>query len=154
MLKNAKAQTKRLSPRSSQHCLCPPNVLAGSVNSRCIGHRWLTATSVAQIQLGKKKSKIFLLSLTHYSFSIWKKKWPNMPVESISHLKRQGKCLSCVCTHSGHRIHQWILPNYPQIRKAEQELRMRFRQHAAHFGVVLATFPTAFININSFWCSG
>lgn len=111
MLENTKAQTKRLSPRSSQHCLCPSNVSAGSVNSRCIGHRWLTATSVAQIQLGKKKAKhFFIVCLTYCSFSTRGKNWTNMPVASTWHLKWQGKCLSCECTHNGHRKHQWILP--------------------------------------------
>lgn len=114
---------QRDSPRSSQHCLCPPNVLAGSVNSRCIGHRWLTATSVAQIPLGKKKGKAFFLLSPWPTIpsALGKKKLPNMSVESIWHLKWQGKCLSCACTHNGHGKHQLILPNCPQIRKAEHE---------------------------------
>lgn len=64
--KKCKSTDKGLSPRSFQHCLCPPHVSAESVSSRCIGHRWLTAASVAQIQLGEK-------------ISVFCHHWPTVP---------------------------------------------------------------------------
>lgn len=126
--KKCKSTDKGLSPRSFQHCLCPPHVSAESVSSRCIGHRWLTAASVAQIQLGEKIS-----GFCHHWPTVPSavgKKATNLSMESIGHLKRKSKYFSYAHTDNGHQKNWWVLLDYPQTRNKEQEQTTRHSSHA------------------------
>lgn len=93
--KNTKAQTKRFSLRSFQHCLYFPNVSTESVTSRCIGHRWLTALSVAQIQLGKVLPLFIFKSLLWAPFFQHLKKMLLTCQWTLFSILKESKYFSC-----------------------------------------------------------